>query len=170
MKGHRKEIKDALPFIRSEGVLNYPAQTVIELVRDLDKRQDYDEIFESGKVVENIHNQLKIIYIKNKGKFLVSGRDFVQVTYSEVFDGVYYQVSKSIESDKIPPVKGVVRAELKLGCWAVKPLSPDSCNVIFMVNFDPKGDIPDMIKNSVLNQQTEKVEIIKKCLDKKKKK
>eukprot|EP00825_Cyclidium_porcatum_P033186 TRINITY_DN3524_c0_g1_i1.p1 TRINITY_DN3524_c0_g1~~TRINITY_DN3524_c0_g1_i1.p1 ORF type:complete len:244 (-),score=52.29 TRINITY_DN3524_c0_g1_i1:161-892(-) len=170
VKGHKKEIKDSLPSIRSEGVINFPAQTVIDLISDLNRRGQYDEIFDSGKVLEDIHKQLKIIYIKNKGKLLVSGRDFVQLSYSEVANGVYYSVSQSIDYPQVPPAKGLVRADLRYGCWMIKPLTKDSCNVVFSVNIDIKGSVPDALKNHVLNLQTEKVGIIREYLEKANKK
>lgn len=51
---------------------------------------------------------------------VVSSRDFVLLSYKKKEENITYGVARSIEYAPKPPIKGAVRADLKLGGWILE--------------------------------------------------
>lgn len=79
-------------------------------------------------------------------------------------------VSTSVEHEKLPPIKGVVRASLIIGGWIFTPLSDNQCNAVYILCQDMKGKIPEFIKNWMAKAFSGVVQYISEFFDKKKKK
>ena len=97
--------------------------------------------------------------------YVISGRDFI--ICSKTFDDeeIWYAIGTSIELPTHPPIKGVVRGEVKLAGWILeKKEGGTQCTFITFV--DPKGSLPIKAINMVATVQGEVVEKIKKLLDK----
>jgi len=96
----------------------------------------------------------KLIYMRYKGIWPVSDRDFilVEVVLSENDGEKIYLCSKSC-SYSFADVNGVVRAELSVGGYIIEKRGEKQCKVTYISNADPKGNLPDFVKNYVAEGQ-----------------
>lgn len=68
---------------KAEAVLNKNIKHVYSHMLDLSIRGEYDKNFDHGNVLEYLEENLSILYLKFKGKWPVSARDFTVLQYTE---------------------------------------------------------------------------------------
>ena len=146
--------------VKGKGVINAPPSAVVEFIGLLERKGEYDDMFERGEVVEQVDPFLYIWYQKFYGQWPTSARDIVHFSalrplnaYSEK-EG-WISVAKSIEHDKCPPVKGNVRANLNLAGFVLERSkeSPLSTVVTYVAQIDVMGNIPGFVLNMIATSQ-----------------
>ena len=99
---------------------------------------------------------------------MIKSRDIVQC--SLVFKGgpdgeTWYVIAHSVETEKCPPIKESVRGDLNFMIWELAPKEGGKASYITkMFRIDPKGSIPDMIKNKIIKKGGLEIEAIKNAL------
>ncbi len=69
----------------------------------------------SAKILAEVDEQTQIHYTRSKRMYTFSGRDLVNVFYKkDLGDGRFVVLARSIETDEVAPVSGVVRAHCHL--------------------------------------------------------
>ncbi|CAK84664.1 unnamed protein product (macronuclear) [Paramecium tetraurelia] len=155
---------------RGEGIVPYSMEQMYEIIEKVEKRGDYDSLFDSGYMHKKIDQDTGILYQRFKTiKIVVKSRDFVLV--SRVFreENKWIIVAKSIEYPDIPPIKDSVRGELKIAGWVLQKMEQGT-KACFITMVDPKGSIPTAIVASSAKEQGLCVEKVKNLLDKRNKK
>ncbi|CAD8179138.1 unnamed protein product [Paramecium octaurelia] len=155
---------------RGEGIVPYSIEQIYEIIEKVEKRGDYDSLFDSGYMHKKIDQDTGILYQRFKTiKIVVKSRDFVLV--SRVFreENKWIIVAKSIEYPDIPPIKDSVRGELKIAGWVLQKMEQGT-KACFITMVDPKGSIPTAIVASSAKEQGLCVEKVKNLLDKRNKK
>ena len=84
----------------------------------------------------------------------VSNRDSVTVNgvYEDEDENIFI-AERSIEYPQIPPVDGVVRANLLLSGFVVRPTGPRTTMLSHVFNLDPRGSLPEAFINLVQKAQ-----------------
>ncbi len=158
---------------KGEGVVKAPGHKFLGLLGNLDKRALFDDMFHSGEVLDHFEDEENEVYaelfhMRRKGMAIVKSRDVVQASlrFKGGPDGeTWYSVGHSVESAKCPPSKDSVRAEAEFLIYEVKPEDGGkACLVTKLFRFDPKGSIPDMIKNKLVKKGGLEIDAVKKAL------
>ncbi|CAD8196361.1 unnamed protein product [Paramecium octaurelia] len=155
---------------RGEGILPYTIQEIFEIIEKVEKRGDYDSLFDSGYMVKKLDGDTGIVYQRFKTiKIVVKSRDFVFA--SRVFreENRWVVIAKSIEYPELPPIKESVRGDLKIAGWILQK-TEQGTKTCFITMVDPKGSIPAAIVASSAKEQGQCVEKVKALLDKRNKK
>jgi len=134
-------------------------EEIIELFIDPDHRQEHDPTAATCKVVQEIDRLTRIEYSTFKAPWPVSFRDLLAVGRVKRFEnGALLNYATSIQLDSMPPVSGMVRAELEFYALLVTPVQPGlggrpRCHVVLVASTNPGGALPGWVTNaSQLNQ------------------
>ena len=165
VKSHRRMTGNGIYMVRGEGIINVPAHRIIELLLDVDRKNEWDEMYLEGHTVADIGPGTRIVYNRFSAPWPVSQRDFVYVMRNQEVDGKIVFVGKSVEVPSIPPKDGAVRGEIHASGFILEPISENSTRVIYFVNADPKGSIPTMVVNFMSSKQTQNVYRIRTILE-----
>eukprot|EP00944_MAST-04C_sp_MAST-4C-sp1_P006522 g6522.t1 len=155
------------PGAKGVSVLNYPLRSVFDiLIRcgdpndTLPYRKDPD--MKAIDRLEELDAQTGVQYLEYKSMWPVAGRDFTNLTHWRVMkNGVVVIFGFNIKYDPRPPIKGLVRAQTKLGGWCMEPLDGGKkTKLTYIVELDFKGSIPSFIVSRVTTQQPMQIDII----------
>jgi len=149
--------------MRGDTIIDATPQKIVDRLADLDKRKEWDSLFQSRKVVKMISdegngNRVFISHMMfDSPNSMVTPRDFSTLTAS-TFDkktGNAILLSKSIVHKDIPEQTGYVRGDLLNSGYIIQPNNPEQtqCKVTYIVQLDPKGWIPMPIVSLVSKQQ-----------------
>lgn len=164
VKATRKKAQTGLFFVRGEGLIRRSPDEIIELLKDLNRKPQFDELFESGEVIDQINADIDITYQRFKKKFGVSGRDFCIVTKKFIeLDGTILFISCSTTHPSCPPVKGLVRGTLHMGVFVMKQTEEGTLTT-YITHADPGGSLPNSIVSSVQKKQPLVIEAIRNLL------
>jgi hypothetical protein len=169
----RKELSSGLVMGRGTGEVNAPCVAVPMVMGDIEKKPEWDDMFKSGKVVEEVAPGTRITYQEYKGQAMVSGRETVMISFIEwipmpevdkrpgtVFEGspaeythALMALSYSVEHRSAPIGSGNVRANCDVAGPILVPLGPTSCRVRMVISLDLNGWIPSSVKRLVATKQ-----------------
>ena len=140
--------------IKADAILQgIPKDIVFKAIYDTDIRQQWDKLFHEFEVVEHDEKKMEtVLYYSIKAPFGVSNRDFLQkrkVIHDFPKEGITYMHFKSIEHDKKPPVKKVVRAETIISGYIMEQIkdNPPITKLTVISQNDIKGLIPKYLVN-----------------------
>lgn len=166
IRGSRRKAAGGLYIVRGEGDIPRPIADISNYIQEISNKSEYDEMFESGTVIETLSPEMEICYQKYKKQGPVSSRDLCLLQRRfELEDGKVIAIAYSTSHPNCPETK-FVRAHLYLGCFVMTPVSPTITHIIYMINVDIKGSIPKFIINSVQTDQALVVEKIRKNMTK----
>jgi hypothetical protein len=165
---------------RGDAFISHPRSAILSLITSIPSRKIIDERFDTGETIESFGTgerpHTSIQHMTFFGIPPVSNRDYVTLTHWSVNeDGTIFVVSGSIEDKRCPEISGVVRAELSLAAWVVRPRSVSQetgevdetkgSDVTYMNFTDLKGWVPMAIKRTVASQQALLVARVRDKLD-----
>ncbi|KAJ3182853.1 hypothetical protein HDU85_002456 [Gaertneriomyces sp. JEL0708] len=131
--------------------LNCTPETAFDLLADIQRRKEWDELCEECGIVEVVNSSTKIQFLKTKGVWPASPRDTVVVSHIKTMnDGRYVNLSQSVEHPGYPPreTEGIVRMDAKITGQLVGPTPdnmPNMCRVVQVADGDLKGWIPKTV-------------------------
>ncbi|CAK61803.1 unnamed protein product (macronuclear) [Paramecium tetraurelia] len=147
---------------RGEGILPYTIQEIFEIIEKVEKRGDYDSLFDSGYMVKRLDGDTGIVYQRFKTiKIVVKIKRFcvcIESISRRKQVGGYSKINR--ES---------VRGDLKIAGWILQK-ADQGTKTCFITMVDPKGSIPAAIVASSAKEQGQCVEKVKALLDKRNKK
>lgn len=142
-----------LRIVRAEGKLNFPPSLVADYCLDTEIRCEIDPIFSEAKMVEDLGAGLAYEYVRMRGTFVFSDRDFITIRWKrEEKDGRIIIVAHSKEHPDAPPAKGAVRGEILKFGYVLTPDKdePEKCFAQLVMQGDLKGNIPTMLANQAI--------------------
>ena len=158
VRGSRRKAPGGLYIIRAEGEINRNPAEIVDCLKDLSRKAEYDPLFENGYIVQLLSQEMGVVYQKFKSMGPISGRDFCLLQKKfELGDGVVAAVAGSIEHPDCPETK-CVRAQLHLACHYISPIAPGVSKLVYVIYLDVKGSIPKFVINSVQSDQAMFVE------------
>jgi hypothetical protein len=140
-----------------------PAAQVFRLVMACSEtRQEWDELYLSGKVTENLAPNIQLLYFSMRSLCkTVRKRDFVVARAFAVLRGregvdqrgsardTFVVISKSVPSAAHPPQKDFVRGEEVVEGWIIKETGCNSSLITRVVSIDFRGKIPPSVGNAL---------------------
>ncbi|CAG9312884.1 unnamed protein product [Blepharisma stoltei] len=91
----------------------------------------------------------KLVFVVLPMKWPISNREFIYISDTRIQGNSYTIIERSLEVPEVPLTEGCVRANLNMATIYIDPISDNRCKVTFLVQFDPSGDIPDMVKGKI---------------------
>ncbi|KAI8824563.1 uncharacterized protein EV422DRAFT_325446 [Fimicolochytrium jonesii] len=144
--------KDTNFCLRVVADLNCTPECAFDLMADITRRREWDDLCEEAGIVEIIDNATKVQFLKAKGVWPASPRDTLTLAHVEQLpDGRYLNIAQSISHPRYPPrdAEGIVRMDAKISGQIIGP-SPDCtdgsmCRVVQVADADLKGWIPKSV-------------------------
>lgn len=156
----RRKASGGLYVIMSQGIINRTPDDILAYLEDISRKPEYDPMFESGRVVEKLPDDMEIAYQKYKKTGPVSARDFCLLQKRFVISDSYVAaVATSVNHPDVPDTQ-FVRAHLYMGCFMLEKIDQVRTKVTYMVHVDIKGSIPKFIVNKVQNGQGKVVHLL----------
>ncbi|KAI8902832.1 hypothetical protein BC833DRAFT_571767 [Globomyces pollinis-pini] len=133
-----------------------PEET-FDLVADISKRPNWDEICQSAGIIERISNKTAIQFMRTKGIWPTSPREAIIMSFTDKLeDGRYINVTKSIDShEDYKSVDGDVRMIATIAGLVIGPHpsnNPKICRCVQIVNGDLGGWLPPSVVSLVTTQ------------------
>lgn len=156
----------AIMNVRGRTTIKGPAATVLALYLDGDRAKELDPSLITSRDVEKFDAHNAVVYESFKGLAIVSGRDFCTLSAQRCLeDGTLVSVAKSVEHEKCPEEKKMVRAEIALHGFIVKSTGDTSCTVDYLTMVNLKGKIPAWVKNKLADEEPLVLGLIRKIVE-----
>lgn len=163
--GFRRPAAGGLFVVKGTGVLKFSTDRILSLLKDLGRKTEYDEMFESGNVVQTISSDMEIVYQRFKKQFPASGRDFcILQRRVNLPNGQVIAAATSTTHPNCPPVKGLVRATLHMGAFVLEPAGDNATKITYLTYVDLGGSVPGSIANMVQKKQPLVIEALGRAL------
>lgn len=134
--------------------VEYSLEIVYQAIWDTSIRTKWDTLFNEFRIVDS-NPEYELLYYMIKTPFGITKRDWLQRriqirNYPEPDTLILHFIS--MENEKMPPRKGVIRAETLISGYIIRPKTPTSCTVTIISQNDIKGLIPKSIVNSLASK------------------
>ena len=153
---YTKKSDSGLNCVKGEGVLNFNANVIEDFAFQSETKPKCDDGCEESVCLESYGDDIKFEYLRYKGKLLVSGRDFVNVSvkYTDSEGRIIISAYSVPYADK-PEQDGYVRGEIKRAGWIITPDKDDEdkAHVTYVTEIDFAGSLPTALVNSVNTKQ-----------------
>ena len=153
---YTKKSETGLNCVKGEGVLNFNANVIEEFAFRSETKPLCDDGCEESVPIETFGDDTKFEYLRYKGKLLVSGRDFVNVSHKYVdSEGRNIISAYSVVHPDKPEQSGYVRGDVKKAGWIITPDKDDEDKsfVQYVTEIDFAGSLPTALVNSVNTKQ-----------------
>ena len=137
---------------KGETILKGNLEQLVEYVLDVEKRPEYDKMYNSGCVLKD-YGGIGIVYQKFNGIFPVKSRDFVILLCKERIEKGFLMHCKSIEYDYPADGKSVRAIAVSAG-FELKEVEPGMIKVTYITESDPCGDLPGIVKRQAGKMQS----------------
>ena len=144
---------DVLFALKGECIINSDPQPIIDLIRVPENKLKFSPDIEAAELLHDVDGNLKIIYNRIKTPPIISNRDAVFVQGMQQDGEDTYIASTSTVFPERPEIDGVVRVNVIIGGYIVRPIEPGKCTFSYIMNVDPRGDIPSAVTNMVQKRQ-----------------
>ncbi len=135
-----------MPSLTQRKTLNYPAQTMFELVMDIEKYPEFLPWCRDARITKKISdtNLEAELLIKFKGFFEKYTSD---VKFGKISEDVYFVDVVAIKG----PFKNLVNK------WKFKILNPEECEIEFFIDFEFNSKILSKLIGAIFKRATEKM-------------
>ncbi len=138
---------------RAKMTIASSVEEVEYILKNLDKYKDVFPDTEELKILKRLGDNKHIQYSHTKAPWPVSDRDGVfEVSFKTApSDGSLYSSAHALP-DYIPEKDGIVRIQKSNSSWTVTPKSEGKIQIIYEVEAEPGGSIPDWLANSAASE------------------
>mmetsp|Transcript_57105 Transcript_57105/g.65119 ORF Transcript_57105/g.65119 Transcript_57105/m.65119 type:complete len:224 (-) Transcript_57105:200-871(-) len=120
---------------------------------------------EEGKVLEYVDKDCVVIYELHKPPFPVSKREVVTIRcFKDLGNGQKLSIVKSIDYEACPESDTTVRSFCHFLVYHIEEKSDGKMYIRSCGSTDPKGSIPDFLKNMAEKEHYERVKLLEKIL------
>ena len=154
---------------RVRGQIENSPAAVFDLLTNVEKRCEWDDMVDESRVVETIDTQTRVIYLRMKPIWPTSARDLVLLSSMRIYEGefdgekrkLYLNVTRSIQHPNVPErsAEGIVRMTMGGAgqlLYAVKnpdgSAKPKYSELIQVADVNPNGWIPASVVNFAATQ------------------
>jgi len=176
---YRKVDSGQIQLVKGHGLIRAPPSKVYDLISQLEKRPEIDELCEGGEIVESINATTKIGYLRFATTYYCqkTKRDFVTLSHSRYIpdQNAYVVVGQSVTHKSCPEKPDYIRAEIFLSGWILRPYvrtvepnstsAPQETDATYVVHTDLKGMVPGWLKNLVMAKQPLLIDRVRKYLE-----
>jgi len=133
------------------------AVTLYDVFHDAEYRREWDENMIDGHEFEALDKNNDVGYYSIRCPAPLTNRDFVNQRAWRVKDKSYVIKNHSVNYPKCPEKKGLIRAKSIRTGYYVLGLESGGCQLIYMTQSDPSGNIPSVISNLVTRKLAPKI-------------
>eukprot|EP01094_Clydonella_sp_ATCC50884_P029722 TRINITY_DN939_c0_g1_i1.p1 TRINITY_DN939_c0_g1~~TRINITY_DN939_c0_g1_i1.p1 ORF type:complete len:215 (+),score=83.55 TRINITY_DN939_c0_g1_i1:30-647(+) len=150
----------AVKLVRATGNCSAAAQAVHDMLwnESVETKKKEDDTLLVHEVLEEFGDEMNIIHQVYKLPWPLANREIVvvkKVVRDE--DGTIYHVNKSVTHDKCKEGSKIVRAQVSNCSYIFKPTGDGTCEVSYIVAFDPMGSIPKWLVNRNTSRVAERI-------------
>lgn len=151
--------------------LPFASVDVFQFLRGVDKLTLWDPTVKEKEPIQMVSQDHMVFRVGfNSTGFFESDRDFVLFEACESRpDGTYIILQRTINHPLVPEKDGFVRGEIKFSGYVIKPARVSgyqACNVVSLVQLDPKGWLPGVVGNNLSESLVTKLKDLKAYLEK----
>jgi hypothetical protein len=140
----------AWSMIRTRAKLNALPATVLSLLLDDSRIKEYDDMFDSIKMIERVDDFAMFKRTTYKPVWPTAPRDFCMLSsWGTLEDGSAFLVNRSMNHPDCPEVKGFVRGFLMMCGFLMVPSSGNGCTLTMVVHTELGGSLPASIINKI---------------------
>lgn len=134
-----------------EGIFNANVFTTFDVLNDIERRTEWDEMTEQARVVQILGPNSRIQHVKIKAVWPTAARDIVMLTTWRQQGQKLFACSESATHELAQEQPGVVRMHAECAGMMCEPKG-DKTLVTQIVDGDPRGWVPKSLLNmSTLN-------------------
>jgi len=141
-------VDEKLKAIKVVTEMNCDLKTASNLLYDksVERFKDWNKSFVDGKYVERFNDDENVQWWRfSQG--LMDDRDFLIARKRISHDDCVLIIDRSVLREDLPPLKGVIRADLPFQVRCFKTLAPHRIKFTYMNMTDLKGKIPTWLSN-----------------------
>lgn len=142
--------------IRGTGTINTPPEFLLRLLMNPDYFTTLDEMLKEGRIVHTVSPAVEVVHLIYKAVWPTSPRDFSLLSITGRYNSTtWISSAMSLSDERIPPMKGYVRAEILSGGYVIEAIanSPNTSFVTYAACVDLKGNIPAFAVNKIAESQ-----------------
>eukprot|EP00049_Salpingoeca_infusionum_P025915 m.22581 g.22581 ORF g.22581 m.22581 type:complete len:1649 (+) comp8401_c0_seq2:477-5423(+) len=131
-------------------------KAIYDTLCDLTTKPKWNDQFDWMEDVEVVDELSRVIHDVYKPIWPVAARDFcLYQTFRFLDDGGFALASKSVDHPNCSQAPKAVRGYASIGGVLIKPDPNDmhTCQLVYMMGVDPKGNIPKFVVNTVATSQ-----------------
>ena len=145
--------EEGLLYIKSEGIIDCTPLEVAGFLNLQNLKTMFDKTFQKGSKLQELPNNMAIMYERFNGKLIFSDRDFVFITVKYLnFNDGSIQIIATEAPNIMQDEKGAVRGSIKIGGYLLIP-DGEKTKAVYIVSTNLKGNIPNFIANMVAENQ-----------------
>jgi NAD(P)-dependent dehydrogenase (short-subunit alcohol dehydrogenase family) len=137
---------------RGRAQIDAPAASILAVFSDVPHATEWMDSCNGSHAVADLSDHEKVVYNRTHAPWPVSDRDAVLHNVVR-FDDQAHRVELqfwTVEDNKEPPVKGVVRMPFLRGHWILSPSADGrTTNVEYQIHANPGGQLPNWLVNYV---------------------
>jgi hypothetical protein len=149
--------------IKSEVFINKNSKIIFDFLKELDNKRKYDSSYEAGYVFQEFDENFQINYVKHKGMFIVSARDFVNLVYAKSDENRSIILHTATQHQDLPKNKDAVRGEILYAGFLIEKITEEKSKLTFFSSVDVK--LNQTLVNIALKKVSYAPKIIKGILE-----
>ena len=149
--------------IKSEVIINKKSSIIFDFLKKLDNKGKYDSSYEKGYVFQEFDENFQINYVKHKGVFIVSPRDFVNLVYAKSDENRSIILHTATQHPDLPVNKNAVRGEIMYAGFLIDKITEEKSKLTFFSSVDVK--LSQTLVNIALKKVSYAPKIIKGILE-----
>ncbi|CAH8469726.1 unnamed protein product [Schistosoma bovis] len=123
------------------------SHVIYDMLHDNDYRSSWDNTMKESTEICRITWNCSIEHFGFRAPFAFANRDFVMLRAWQQYENEYIIFNRSVFHKKVPPRSDYVRALTFITGYVITALSPVSCQLMYLTQNDPRGDIPSWAIN-----------------------
>ncbi|XP_073248466.1 uncharacterized protein [Porites lutea] len=141
-----------------KGMIKVKPPAVWQAIRNYTTRYMYDKMLKKTRLVRQIDEQTKIIYLHHETTqcFVKQSRDFVMLTSERVEPERYVLAALSVDIPELPPTKDITRGKIFSSGWIIEPVLQNGqlySMVSYLSQIDFGGALPVRLVNLIARRQ-----------------
>jgi hypothetical protein len=124
---------------------------VVSVLSDTRRAKEWMDKLLEARTVRTVSESERVEYNRTAAPWPLADRDFLFGARASV-DPANKRIvvtMSSVDDPTAPPLRGVVRGELKRSVWTLTAVDPEHTDVTIEIEADPRGAIPKWIVNLV---------------------
>lgn len=153
---HRKvPLGSRYAVIRAHGLINASASDIVALFDDNSRVHEYNKFFRTGRDLEMVSEDTKVVWACAPPIFPFKPRDFCTVVhYRRYEDGTTIVLNHATTHRDAQPTSEYVRGAILLGANIIEPIPgmKGQCRFTMLTQLDPGGFSPPVVVNQIASQ------------------
>ena len=139
--------------VRASGIIRASAEDIVKLFEDNSRVPEYNKFFDTGRDLEMVAEDTKVVWAAAPPIFPFKPRDFCTVVhYRRYRDGTVIVLNRATRHPDAPVTGKYVRGQILLGANIIEPIGGSSnkvCKFTMLTQLNPGGFSPPIVVNQI---------------------